>query len=200
VTLNTDTRIKVYGDQELRRIRVLQGEALFDGAGTAVPTLVEIDGTYLEASAATFVVRKLQDQPIQVLVQEGRVVLADARRSTRIPLAPNTGLSMPAGKPGQWNLTSLPRGQLGRELAWREGKIALQGETLAEAAAIYARYSETPIDIADQDLARMQVTGLFAANNPLGFGRAVAEVFGAEVRQERGRIIVSKPSHADLPH
>jgi transmembrane sensor len=200
VTLNTETRIKVYDDKGQRRIRVLQGEVLFDGAATVVPTWVEIDGTRLEATAATFVVRKLQGRPIQVLVQAGRVVLADAGRSTKIPLAPNTGLSLAAGKKKQWKVASLPPGQLGRELAWREGKIALQGETLAEAAAMYARYSDTPIVIADRNLAQMQVAGLFAANNPLGFSRAVAEVFGAEVRQENGRIIVAKPRSAMAPH
>jgi transmembrane sensor len=192
VTLNTDTRIKVYDDEGRRRIRVLRGEVLIEGTGAVVPTLVEVDGTHLEASAATLVVRKLDGLPTQVLVQDGRVVLADATQATKIPLAPNTGLSLPSGKTNQWDMTSLSTGQLGRELAWREGKIALQGETLAEAAAIYARYSDTPIDIADQDLAKMQVTGLFAANNPLGFSRAVAEVFGAEVRQENGRIVVAK--------
>jgi transmembrane sensor len=193
VTLNTDTRIKVYDDKGQRRIRVLRGEVLIEDADTVHPTLVEIDGKHLEASTATFVVRKLEGQPTQVLVQDGRVVLADMRESRKkIPLTPNTGLSLPEGNKEAWNPTSLSSGQMGRELAWREGKIALQGETLAEAAAVYARYSDTPIVIADQDLAKMQVTGLFAANNPLGFSRAVAEVFGAEVRQERGRIIVAK--------
>jgi transmembrane sensor len=38
----------------------------------------------------------------------------------------------------------------------------------------------------------MQVTGLFATNNPLGFSRAIAEVFDADVRQERGRIVVAR--------
>jgi transmembrane sensor len=170
VTLNTDTRIKVYHDKGRRRIRLLRGEVLIEGAGTAVPTLVEVDRKHLEASAATFVVRKLKDQPPQVLVQEGRVVLAEATQSATIPLTPN----------------------MGRELAWREGKIALQGETLATAAAVYARYSDTPIVIADPDLAQMKVTGLFAVNNPLGFSRAVAEVFDAEVRQEGGRIIIGR--------
>lgn len=191
VTLNTDSRIKVYDEEGRRRIRVLRGEVLIEGAGTE-PTLVEVDGKRLEATSATFVVRKLEGRPTQVLVQEGRVVLTEATRSAKIPLAPNTGLSLPEGKGEGWNLTSLPSGQMGRELAWREGKIALQGETLAEAAAVYARYSDTPIVIADQDLAQMQVTGLFAANNPLGFSRAVAEVFDAEVRQEDGRIIVAR--------
>jgi transmembrane sensor len=192
VTLNTDTRIKVYDEQGRRRIRVLRGEVLIEGAGAAVPTLVEIDGRRLEATAATLVVRKLEGRPAQVLVQEGSVVLTGATQSSKTPLTPNTGLSLPSGKGDEWNPTPLSSGQMGRELAWREGKIALQGETLAEAAAVYARYSDTPIVIADQDLARMQVTGLFAVNNPLGFSRAVAEVFDAEVRQEDGRIVVAR--------
>lgn len=170
VTLNTDTRIKIYDDEGQRRIRVVRGEVLIEGTGASVPTVVDIDDKHLQASSATFVVRKLEGHPAQILVKGGRVVLAEATRSTTIPLTPN----------------------LERELAWREGKIALQGETLAEAAAAYARYINTPIVIADANLARMQVTGLFAVNNPLGFSRAVAEVFDAEVHQEDGRIVISR--------
>jgi transmembrane sensor len=192
VTLNTDTRIQVYDEDGQRRIRILQGEVLIEGAGTAMPTCVEVDGKHLEATTATFVVRKLEGRPTQVLVQEGRVVLAGATQFAQVPLLPNTSLSLSEGKGRGWNQSPLSHGQMGRELAWREGKIALQGETLAEAAAVYARYSDTPIVIADQDLAQMQVAGLFAANNPLGFSRAVAEVFDAEVRQEDGRIIVAR--------
>lgn len=187
VTLNTDTHIKVYDDEGQRRIRVLQGEVLFEGAGAALPTVVEVDGKHLEARAATFVVRKLEGQPAEVLVQEGRVVLAEAD----ISLSPNTGASL-LEKEREWQLRSLSFGQIGRELAWREGKIALQGETLADAVAIYSRYSHTHIVVDDPTLARMQITGLFAVNNPLGFSRAVAEVFAAEVRQEDGRIIIAR--------
>jgi len=191
VTLNTDTRIKVYDDEGQRRIRVVRGEVLIEGNGTAIPTAVEVDGKHMEAATATFVVRKLEGQPAQVLVQEGRVVLADAAHSTSIPLPPNTGASLLDGNK-EWQLRSLSFGQIGRELAWREGKIALQGETLAEAVALYARYSDTSIVVADPTLAQMQVTGLFTVNNPLGFSRAVAEVFHAEVRQEDGRIVIAR--------
>jgi transmembrane sensor len=192
ITLNTDTRIKVYEDEGRRRIRILEGEVLIDGTGAAVPTFVEVEGKHLEASAATFVVRKLEGQPAQVLVQDGRVVLAEEQQTASIPLAANTGASLLAGKEQGWQLRALSYGQLGRELAWREGKIALQGETLADAVALYARYSDTPIVIADPELARVPVTGLFAVNNPLGFSRAVANVFGAEVRQEQGRIVIAR--------
>lgn len=190
VTLNTDTQIKIYDADGRRRIRVLRGEVLIEGAG-AVSTLVEVEGKHLEGAAATFVVRKLKDQPAQVLVQDGRVVLAEDRQPT-IPLSANTGASLLEDKQQGWQLQALSFGQLGRELAWREGKLALQGETLAEAVALYARYSDTPIVIADPELAQMPVTGLFAVNNPLGFSRAVAEVFGAQVRQDDDRIVIAR--------
>jgi transmembrane sensor len=194
VTLNTDTRIEVYADEGRRRIHVLRGEVLIEAVGTAAPTVVEVVGKHLEASSATFVVRKLEGQPAQVLVQDGRVVLAEATQTATIPalpLSPNTGASLLEGKESGWQLSALASGRMGRELAWREGKIALQGETLAEAVAVYARYSDTPIVIADPTLAQVPVTGLFAINNPLGFSRAVAEVFGADVRQEGGRILIA---------
>lgn len=188
VTLNTDTHIKIYEEAGRRRIRVLRGEVLIEGAGA---TLVEVDGKHLEGSAASYVVRKLEDQPAQVLVRDGQVVLAEEQQTASIPLSANTGASLLEGKETGWQLRALSYGQLGRELAWREGKIALQGETLAEAVALYARYSDTPIDIADADLAKLPVTGLFAVNNPLGFSRAVADVFDADVRQEGDRIVIA---------
>ncbi|HEY5760673.1 MAG TPA: FecR domain-containing protein [Steroidobacter sp.] len=191
VTLNTDTRIKVYEEEGQRRIRLLRGELLIEGAGAA-PTFVEVEGKHLQASAATFVVRKLDGQPAQVLVQDGQVVLAEEQQAASIPLAANTGASLLVGKEPGWQLRALSYGQLGRELAWREGKLALQGETLADAVALYARYSDTPIVIADPELAQLPVTGLFAVNNPLGFSKAVANVFGAEVRQEDGRIVIAR--------
>lgn len=189
VTLNTDTRINVYEEEGQRRIRVVRGEVLIEGAG-AMTTVVDVGEKHLEASAATFVVRKFEGQPAEVLVQDGRVVLAETAQSPAFPLPPNTSTSLPEQK--EWQLTALSFGQMGRELAWREGKIALQGETLAEAVAIYARYSDTPIVIADPALADLHVTGLFAVNNPLGFSHAVAEVFDAEVRQEDGRIVIAR--------
>jgi transmembrane sensor len=185
VTLNTDTRIKVYEDEGQRRVRVVRGEVLIEGA-----SVVEVGDKHLEASGATFVVRKFEDRPAEVLVQDGRVVLAEPSQPNAFALPPNTSTSLPDGK--NWQLTALSFGQMGRELAWREGKIALQGETLAEAVALYARYSDTPIVIADSDLASMQVTGLFAVNNPLGFSRAVAEVFNAQVHQQDGRIVIAR--------
>ena len=80
VTLNTDTRIRIYRDEGRRTIRVLRGEVLIEGAATATPTRVEVDGRQLDAAQATFVVRKLDGGPTQILVQDGRVDIAGATR------------------------------------------------------------------------------------------------------------------------
>nr|WP_295383351.1 FecR domain-containing protein [Pseudoxanthomonas sp.] len=192
VTLNTDTRIRIHDERGRKRIQLLRGEVLIEDANAATPTLVEVDGRQLVANRASFVVRRFDGQPAQVLVQEGKVEVSGPASATHVSLNANTGMALRARGNDIGRPAPLAAGQMGRELAWREGKIALQGETLAEAAAIYARYSDTPIVIADPELARMQVTGLFATHNPMGFSQAIADVFDAQARRERDRIVVTR--------
>ncbi|GGD54907.1 FecR family protein [Pseudoxanthomonas indica] len=191
VTLNTDSRIQVFEDEGERRIRILRGEVLVERSSTALPTSVEVDGRRMQADSATFLIRKLAHQPTQILVQRGQLLLA-AAPSLPLPLSSNTGVSLPANAAQAWSVSPLGSSQMGRELAWREGKIALQGETLAQAADIFARYSDTPIVITDPQLAKLHVAGLFAANNPLGFSHAIADVFDADVRQDGERIVLER--------
>lgn len=192
VTLNTDSRIQVYEESGRRRIRVLRGEVLVESTPGNRLTSVEVDGRSVHADTATYLVRKLASQSTQVLVQRGGVTLADASATTPLRLLADSSVSIPRDSTQAPRLTRLRNGQLGRDLAWREGKIALQGETLAQAAAIYARYSDTPIVITDAELARQPITGLFAANNPLGFSQAVAEIFDAQMQQDGKRIVLAR--------
>jgi transmembrane sensor len=81
---------------------------------------------------------------------------------------------------------------VGRELAWRVGRIAFHGETLGEAAAEFARYSDVRIRIEDPQVAGQKVTGLFVSTDPIGFANAVAvsfdlrsEISGGQIRLTR---------------
>jgi len=83
---------------------------------------------------------------------------------------------------------AMPEEKLARDLAWQRGDIALDNQTLADAADEFARYSEVRI-IVDPGVSNKTVTGLFASNDPVGFARATAsvlklqmEVKGSEVR------------------
>lgn len=185
LTLNTASKVKVYDRSGRLRVKVERGEVFVEASATGRPLVIEVDGRRLDARASAFVVRKLEGQPTQVVVQRGEVESLPA--STMVTAS--NRLSLPATR-GRDTMTSVSPTQLQRELAWLQGKIAFQGETLSEAAAAFSRYSDTSIVIADPQLARMPVAGLFGANNPVGFGQAIAKVFDAEMRQENGKVIL----------
>lgn len=126
---------------------------------------------------------------MQVMVKGGEVELPDGGTAGTLVTA-NTRMSM-ADSHGEPTMAQVSADQLQRELAWREGKIAFHGESLAEAARMFARYSDTRIVVDDHVLAGQPVTGLFAANDPLGFADAVAQVLDAELRHEPDRVLLA---------
>ena len=190
LTLNTQSLVRIHEDHGRLRVKVVRGEVFFEAAANATPLRVEIDGRRFDANAATFAVRRLGDQPAQLVVQNGRLDAVDAD-GTIARVGANMRLSMPAGR-GAAGSTPLSATDLQQELAWRDGKIAFRGEPLGDAVRSFSRYSDIRLVIADPELAGEPITGLFAANNPVGFARAVAAVFGARVRQHEGVVVVSR--------
>jgi transmembrane sensor len=130
-------------------------------------------------------------------VNQGKVDVAIPFASS-VALKSNTRLvlSGPAERPQPVGPEAVTR-----DLAWRDGKLAFEGETLGQAAAAFARYSDTRIQIRDPALAREPVTGLFAANDPAGFSRAIARVFEARVEQDSDKVVLTRdaPRGAGAP-
>jgi transmembrane sensor len=114
---------------------------------------------------------------VQVLVREGVVEVKrpDAPVAPPVRLAANTRASAPADAPIV--AASVAPAEVTRALAWRVGRIAFEGETLKEAAAEFARYSDTRIEIDAPDVENQTVAGLFVSNDPVGFSKAVAASF-----------------------
>lgn len=198
VMLNTATRVKVKYDDGHRRVRLMEGEADFTVlADRGRPFVVEVGRRRFTATAGgAFRVRKLGDGPVDILVHQGRVEVEPTKAAGRaVVMGANTRLSVSASEPTIRIAVVpqiIPPGDVTRDLAWRQGKIAFEGQTLAQAAAAFARYSDTRIVIADPALARETITGLFAANDPAGFGRAVAGVFGAPVTTRDNAVVVGR--------
>ncbi len=203
VMLNTETSVRIHYDAGARVVTLLRGEAYFSVARDEKrPFLVEVVGRRLRAVQATFRVRQLKDQPIDVLVHQGRVDLASRSGGIvgMVTIESNMRLQLATTGLGETALVEKPQlvgpDLVSRELAWREGKIAFEGETLGQAADTFARYSDTRILIRDPALAREPVTGLFAANDPVGFSRAVASVFDARVERTGETLILSRNAAA----
>jgi len=175
VTLNTNSKVTVRYTKKRRDIVLSQGEALFDVAkNRRRPFVVAAGGTQVRAVGTSFTVALLPDQPVQVLVREGVVEIKRPNVPTAPPVrvAINTRAVAPADAPIVAKAVAVA--EVNRELAWRVGRIAFEGETLREAAAEFARYSDTPIVIDDPNVANLTITGLFVSNDPVGFSKAVA--------------------------
>lgn len=192
IILNTQSSIRVrYGDT-IRRVELLYGEAYFtvvpDGKR---PFVVDLAGHPLRAARGTFRVRKLEDKPIDIIVDQGAVSLGEAGTPRAVFMPAQTRVTLPAAGPVPAP-EPVSADLVSRTLAWREGRIAFEGEQLSEAAAEFARYSKTRIEIRDPALAQEPITGLFAASDPVGFSRAVASALDAQVEQQGGTVILTR--------
>ena len=192
VNLNTESRIKVHYSRTRRTVHLEHGEAFFDVTRDATrPFVVRAGDTEVTALATSFSVQSLADAPVEVMVRQGVVQLDRGPGSRAVLVQANMRAVAPAAPaftaPEPIRAAAVAPAEVERAVAWREGRIAFEGETLAEAVKAFARYSDTRIVIDDPMLAREEVTGLFQANDPVGFAQAVATSFSwhAEVAENQ---------------
>lgn len=186
ITLNTATRLEVAYSKTGRHVRLLAGEALFDVAkDPARPFVVAVRGADVRAVGTSFTVSSLDHAAVQVLVREGVVEVSQptARGRPATRLAANDRAVM-SGSAGAVVVAQLPASEVDAELAWKQGRIVFQGEPLFAAAKTFARYSDIAIIIDDPKLGAEEVSGVFDANDPIGFARSIA--VSLEARAEIG--------------
>lgn len=185
-TLNSDTRIRVEYDQHRRRIVLLRGEALFDVAKNRHrPFLVQAGDATVTAVGTSFSVQRLQDRGLHVAVREGVV---DFERQGASPLRLPANFAATADSGQATAVAPLAPAQIERLLAWREGMLSFEGDTLAQAVKAFSRYSDVRIVVDDPALLHSQVAGRYSATDPRGFARAVAAGMGLSVEEHDGDI------------
>ncbi len=193
ITLNTETTLDVAYTKSARNVELVGGEALFDVAkDKSRPFIVHAGDTRIRAVGTSFTVRRWPGEKVRVLVREGVVEVTQDVTANAAPIrvsAQSQALSEPRAPTA---IAPVPMPQIDRELAWRQGMISLDGRTLREAAAEFGRYSSTAIIIDDPSIADRTVTGLFAANNPVGFARAVATSMSLEVEVDTNAVRLSR--------
>ncbi|MEZ5443367.1 MAG: FecR domain-containing protein [Lysobacterales bacterium] len=179
LTLNTDTSVSVVLTPERREIQLHAGEALFDVAkDSARPFIVRVQDTQVRAVGTSFTVRRLQDDALLVMVREGQVQVESASAEP-VPLQANMRARAQPGSAVQ--VEQIATESVTHELTWREGMISFDGDTLAEAAAEFARYSQRRL-LVDPAVANKRIVGLYAANDPEGFAAAAALSLGLQTR------------------
>uniref|UniRef100_B0T3U4 Anti-FecI sigma factor, FecR n=1 Tax=Caulobacter sp. (strain K31) TaxID=366602 RepID=B0T3U4_CAUSK len=188
--INTDSAIEVAMRQRLRAVRLDRGEAWFEVAKDAArPFVVESGPVRARAVGTAFSVRRREtgsdilvtEGVVEVWVKDGKIPPRRISAGQRV-FADNTlGILTPPE----------PEVDLNRQLAWRDGQIVLDGQTLAEAAAEFNRYNKRKIEIADLRLADARFVGWFRTSDPEGFAQAAAATFKGRVSVGDDTIVLS---------
>lgn len=182
VELNTATRIAVALEPDRRALRLTRGEAVFDVAkDKARPFVVKTSLADVRAVGTIFSVRA--DDGLEVAVSEGVVAV---ERDGKVLAHVAAGETFSMTRSGEVRRAVGQSERIEREMAWREGKVAFAGETLAEAADELNRYNRRQVKIADADIAGMRIGGYFRATDPDGFVAAIEDSFpvAAEVTND----------------
>jgi transmembrane sensor len=194
VTLNTASEILVNYSDALRSVELVRGEAMFDVAkNKSRPFVVAAGDTSVRVVGTSFSVSRFDAAPVRVLVREGivEVFKPSARNVQPVRITANTMAMSPADQ-ADIVAQAVPSAQVHRAMAWQEGQIAFEGQTLAQAAAEFSRYSDTRIVVEDPALAREEIAGLFKATDPIGFANTIAISLNAHVRVGEGEVRLTR--------
>lgn len=173
VELNTATRVAVDLTPGQRDVRLAKGEAVFEVAKDPKrPFVVKTPLGDVRAIGTVFAVRS--ENGLEVAVSEGVVAV---ERDGKVLARVAAGETFTLSRSGDIRHEEDQTERIARELAWREGKVAFAGETLAEAVAELNRYNKSKVEIADPEVAAIHVGGYFRATDPAGFARALEKSF-----------------------
>lgn len=187
--INTSSELEVAMRGKLRAVKLDRGEAWFEVAkDPSRPFVVESGPVRVRAVGTAFSVRKHQGGS-DVLVTEGVVEVWSEDGKTP-PRRVSAGQRVFADN--SLGVLTPPKAEtdLSRQLAWRDGQIVLDGQTLAEAAAEFNRYNDRKIEVADPRLADERFVGWFRTNDPEGFAEAAATTFNGKVSVRDDAIVL----------
>lgn len=178
--INTSSELEVSMQPRLRAVKLERGEAWFAVAkDPGRPFVVESGPVRVRAVGTAFSVRKheggsdvlVTEGVVEVWTEDGRTPPRRVAAGQRVFADNSAGVLAPPKADAD----------LTRQLAWRDGQIVLDGQTLAEAAAEFNRYNDRKIEVPDTRLADERFVGWFRTNDPEGFAEAAATTFDGKV-------------------
>lgn len=188
VHLNTASRVRVDLEDSVRRVSLLEGQALFDvRPDTRRPFTVHAGNVAVRVLGTRFDVHKT-DAQIMVVLSEGRVALqSDTGRRAQLDRPGAAAHISDAGD------ITLSRADLEASSAWTLGKLIFHRTPLGQAIAEANRYAPRQIELSDPSLARLEVDGVFEIGDLDSFVAAITTLFRLRA-QPRGedRLVLTR--------
>jgi transmembrane sensor len=190
VLLNTSSELVVNIDEQQRHLALIRGEALFEVApDKARPFVVLTEAMAVRAVGTAFDVR-LEANGLDVTVTEGTVELRHSSASGAQPQAQRLSINERAvvDRTRGVEVRSIAAAEAERQLAWRDGLLSFNNETLAAAAAEINRYNRRQVVIDGAELAAMPIVGRFRTTDIDDFARAAAAALNAQLVVDEGHL------------
>jgi transmembrane sensor len=183
--LDSATVAHVRFDEHYRDIELLRGQGLFEVTkDSARPFIVHARDVSVRAVGTVFAVRAV-DRNVAVTVTEGVVEVADSSASgSTIPQRVAAEERAVVDDTRTIQVQPVTEAQVERHLAWRDGMLNFDGESLADAVAEINRHNQRQIVVDDPTLASRPVIGIFRASDTEGFAQTVATALGAQVASD----------------
>ncbi len=202
--LNTATEVAVDFTERQRRLRLIRGEALFEVAhDKSWPFVVHADQAAVRAVGTAFAV-KLEGKAVEVTVTEGVVEVADPtaapatgrNTASALPLQPirlAANERFVATRSHSAVIQDIAPADVDRQLAWRDGMVSFNGESLQTAVNEINRHNRRQIVVTDPSLAAKPVVGIFRATDLDGFAEAAAIALKARAVRDGDDVIRLEP-------
>ncbi|MEO1247789.1 MAG: FecR domain-containing protein [Pseudomonadota bacterium] len=164
LTLNTDSQVTVvYTDTE-RRVHLERGEVHFDVTpAPARPFKVAAGSGTVRAVGTAFNVY-LKNELVEVTVAEGIVEVQANGTSLPATEILNEGQRLEYSDTIE-SVSTVDPDEITRKLAWQDGMLDFEENTLAEVIAEAGRYTSTRITIVDPDVEDLPVTAYIRAGD-----------------------------------
>jgi transmembrane sensor len=177
VTMAAATRVAVSYEDGERRIRLTQGQALFDVARNPHrPFIVETPHGEIKALGTSFDVALGRDQA-EVTVVEGVVQILASTRAAGVANSDALSKTARRGEHVRFGVTERREGSVAfisqsddadieRAVAWTHGQLVFRGETLEQAIAAVNLYSKEQLVLRDRRYADVPVFGVVNQGDP----------------------------------
>lgn len=195
VELNASAVLRVNYSEDERRLYLEDGEAFFDvKANPERPFIVETRFGQVRVLGTSFVVR-IGQNGARATVLHGTVEgIARGGDAPVVATASQEISFTPAGTTGE----PIAAPTLERRVAWRQGMLAFDGETLREATLEISRQTGVKFEFADPSLAELQIGGYVSATDLHGFLQLLeSNVSVGHTRQSNGDITLTAVQHQE---
>ena len=189
VTLNTATRVRAEVSSASREVWLDGGEAYFEIAHDAAHPFVVHAGSHDITVLGTKFTVKRDGDDVRVAVTEGRVRVAAGKAPPTVLVRNDAAVA----EADNVLVTHRTPQQIQADLGWLQGKLVFDQLTIADAAREFNRYNRKQLVVDDPEAARIEIGGVFDADNVDAFARLLRAGFQLDVQTRGDEIHISRP-------